>query len=117
MFINPFVSRHQTSNVESPPDLVLIRLKEPSTEDADARESAANGGGGPVKSIIHQVMKMISLSNIGRVIKPCNTDVECTSSREDLPPTFRDASVKSELLMMKRNSIEYSFNSSAPFNV
>ena len=64
-----------------------------------------------------QVMKMISLSNIGRVITPCNTDVECTSSREDLPPTFRDASIKSELLMMKRNSIEYSFNSSAPFSV
>ena len=92
-------------------------LKEPLTEDADARESAANGGGGPVRSIIHQVMKMISLSNIGRVITPCNTDVECTSSIEDLPPTFRDASIKSELLMMKRNSIEYSFNSSAPFSV
>ena len=69
-----------TSNVESPSDMVLIRLKEPLTKDADARESVANGGGGPVRSIIHQVMKMISLSNIGRVITPCNTDVECTSS-------------------------------------
>jgi len=99
-------------------EMVLIRLnKEPSTEDANASKLAANGGGGPVQSTIHQVMKMISLSNIGRVITPCNTDVECTSSREDLPPTFRDASVKSELLMMKRNSIEYSFNSMAPFSV
>jgi len=100
--------------------MVLIGLsKEPSTEDTNASELAApNGrGGGPVQSTIHQVMKMISLSNIGWVIKACNTDVECTSSREDLPPTFRDASVKSELLMMKRNSIEYSFNSTAPFSV
>ena len=99
--------------------MVLIGLsKEPSTEDANASEElAANGGGGPVQSTIHQVMKMISLSNIGRVIKACNTDVECTSSREELPPICRDASVKSELLMMKRNSIEYSFISSAPFSV
>ena len=90
-----------------------------STEDANASKLAANGGGGPVvQSTINQVMKMISLSNIGRVIKTCYTDVECKSSREDLlRPTFRDASVKPELLMMKRNSIEYSFNSLAPFSV
>ena len=45
--------------------MVLIRLsKEPLTKDANARELAANGGGGPVQSTIHQVMKMISLSNI-----------------------------------------------------
>ena len=105
-------------NNEAALEMVLIGLsKEPSTEDADASELVANGGGGPVQSTIHKVMKMISLSNIGYVIKACNPDVECTSSREDLPPTFRDASVKSELLMMKRNSIEYSFNSSAPFSV
>ena len=64
--------------------MVLIRLiKEPLTEDTNARELAANGGGGPVQSTIHQVMKMISLSNIGWVIKACNTThVDCTSEFE-----------------------------------
>ena len=88
-------------NKEAAFEMVLIRLKEPLTEDADARESAAHGGGGPVRSIIHHVIQMLS----ARV------------RREDLPPTYRDASVKFELLMMKRNSIEYSFNSLAPFSV
>ena len=36
-----------------------VLSKEPSTEDANASELAANGGGGPVQSTIHQVMKMI----------------------------------------------------------
>ena len=69
------------SSDEAALEIVLIGLnKEPSTEDANANELAANGDGGPVQSTIHQVMKMISLSNIGWVIKACNTDVECTSS-------------------------------------
>ena len=40
-------------NKEAALEIVLKRLsKEPSTEDANARELAANGGGGPVQSTI-----------------------------------------------------------------